>query len=64
MELVKGFVVEDNPKLGTWGHGVSKLKNKYESEIESEVKVYKLSKEELDEYIKNIKHKSICRRTK
>lgn len=64
MELAEGFVVEDNPKLGTWGHGVSKLKHEYESDIKSEVKVYKLSKEELDEYIKNIKHKSIRRRTK
>ena len=53
MKLTEDFVIRGmNPLLSDWGHGELKLKGEYKNEHAGEVKVYKLSKEELEEYLK------------
>ena len=45
----------NNPLLSDWGHGPTRLKYKYESELNNEIKTYKMSKEELEEYLSKYK---------
>lgn len=55
MKLTEEFInKKGNPLLSDWGHEF-KLKYKYEKESDrygSEVKTYKMSKKELEEYLK------------
>lgn len=54
MKLKEGFVIQGmNPLLSDWGHGRRELKHKYVKEGCSEVKTYKLNKNELEKYLKN-----------
>lgn len=55
MKLTENFIKQDSPtKLWDWGQ-YSNLKGEYKNEHASEVKTYKLSKEEIEEYLKNPK---------
>ncbi len=40
-----------NPLIQGWGHEDIKLKYEYENKFASEVKTYKMSKEELEKYL-------------
>lgn len=56
MKLTENFIKIDSPsKLWDWGQYKSELKGKYENENAGEVKTYKLSKKELEEYLKKLK---------
>ena len=41
-----------NPLLSDWGHGEPILKYEYKNEYASEVKTYRLTKEQLEEYLR------------
>lgn len=62
MKLTENFIIRDNPKLSSWGHERSKLKGKYKCEHENEVKTYKLTKKELEVYLKDIDSRPVNRR--
>lgn len=57
MKITENFIKQDSPaKHWDWGQYDNKiLKGEYQSEYKSEVKIYKMSKEELQEYLKKIK---------
>lgn len=56
MKLTEDYIRADsNSKIYNWGNYEVKLKNKYKSEIASEVKTYKWSKEKNEEHLKKIK---------
>lgn len=53
MKVKENYVREDSEaKVYDWGQGNLKLKYKYENQNASDVKVIKLSKEEMKEYLK------------
>ena len=53
MRLREEFICRGyNTQLSSWGHDDKTLKYEYNNENKSNVKVYKLSKEELEEYLK------------
>lgn len=62
MKLTENFITQDNPNLSNWGHARTTLKGTYKSEYCNEVKIYKLSKKELEVYLKDIDRKEIPRR--
>ena len=54
MKLKNDFIKRrHNPLLSDWGHGELTLKYKYKNEHASEVKTYKMSKKELEQYLRN-----------
>ena len=54
MNLKNDFIKRGhNPLLSDWGHGELTLKYKYKNEYASEVKTYKMSKKELEQYLIN-----------
>ena len=54
MKLKNDFIKRGhNPLLSDWGHGELILKYKYKNEHASEVKSYKMSKKELEQYLIN-----------
>ena len=54
MKLKNDFIKRGhNPLLSDWGHGPNELKYKYKNEHASEVKTYKMSKKELEQYLRN-----------
>lgn len=56
MKLKKDVVYSSiNNILNNWGHGEPNLKYEYKNEHASEVKTYKLSKKQLEEYLKKYK---------
>lgn len=56
MKLRENFVKKDSPsKVYDWGDQQIQLKGDYKNEVSSEVKTYKLNKNELEEYIKKLK---------
>lgn len=56
MKLTETYIKENyNVKAWDWGQNNLTLKNKYKSEYHSEVKTYKLSKKEMEEYLKKFK---------
>ncbi|WP_164489022.1 hypothetical protein [Romboutsia sp. Marseille-P6047] len=57
MKLTENFITQDNPNLSNWGHARTTLKGTYKSEYCNEVKKYKLSKKELEVYLKDIDRK-------
>ena len=53
MKLKEDFIRQSpNPLLSDWGHGEPILKYKYKNEYASEVKTYRLTKEQLEEYLR------------
>ena len=53
MKLKNDFIKRGhNPLLSDWGHGELTLKYEYKNEHAGEVKSYKLSKKQLEEYLK------------
>lgn len=55
MKLTENFISQDSEKkVYTWGESY-KLKYKYESEHNNEVKTYKLTPEQMKEYLKKFK---------
>ena len=53
MKLKDDFIKQSsNPLLSDWGHGPTKLKYEYKNEHASEVSNYKMSKKQLEEYLK------------
>ena len=53
MKLSEDFIKRGhNPLLSDWGHGEPILKYKYKNEHASEVKTYRLTKEQLEEYLR------------
>ncbi len=55
MKLTENFISQNTAiKSYNWGEGY-KLKHKYESIHNNEVKTYKLTPEELEEYLKKFK---------
>ena len=53
MKLKEDFIRQSsNPLLSDWGHGEPILKYKYKNEHASEVKTYRLTKEQLEEYLR------------
>ena len=53
MKLKNDFIKRGhNPLLSDWGHGELTLKYKYKNEHASEVKTYRLTKEQLEEYLR------------
>ena len=53
MKLSEDFIKRGhNPLLSDWGHGELILKYKYKNEHASEVKTYRLTKEQLEEYLR------------
>lgn len=53
MKLKNDFIKRGhNPLLSDWGHGELILKYKYKNEHASEVKTYRLTKEQLEEYLR------------
>ena len=53
MKLKDDFIKQgSNPLLSDWGHGELILKYKYKNEHASEVKTYRLTKEQLEEYLR------------
>lgn len=53
MKLKNDFIKRGhNPLLSDWGHGPNELKYKYKNEYASEVKTYRLTKEQLEEYLR------------
>ena len=53
MKLSEDFIKRGhNPLLSDWGHGELILKYKYKNEYASEVKTYRLTKEQLEEYLR------------
>lgn len=53
MKLSEDFIKRGhNPLLSDWGHGPNELKYKYKNEYASEVKTYRLTKEQLEEYLR------------
>ena len=53
MKLNNDFIKRGhNPLLSDWGHGPNELKYKYKNEYASEVKTYRLTKEQLEEYLR------------
>ena len=53
MKLKNDFIKRGhNPLLSDWGHGPNELKYKYKNEYASEIKTYRLTKEQLEEYLR------------
>ena len=53
MKLKNDFIKRGhNQLLSDWGHGELILKYKYKNEHASEVKTYRLTKEQLEEYLR------------
>ena len=53
MKLSEDFIKRGhNPLLSDWGHGELILKYKYKNEHASEVKTYRLTKEQLEEFLR------------
>ena len=53
MKLSEDFIRQSpNPLLSDWGHGEPILKYEYKNEYASEVKTYRLTKEQLEEYLR------------
>ena len=53
MKLSEDFIKRGhNPLLSDWGHGEPILKYEYKNENASEVKTYRLTKEQLEEYLR------------
>ena len=53
MKLSEDFIKRGhNPLLSDWGHGEPILKYEYKNEYASEVKTYRLTKEQLEEYLR------------
>ncbi len=53
MKLSEDFIKRGhNPLLSDWGHGEPTLKYEYKNEHASEVKTYRLTKEQLEEYLR------------
>ena len=53
MKLKEDFIRQSpNPLLSDWGHGEPILKYEYKNEYASEVKTYRLTKEQLEEYLR------------
>ena len=53
MKLKNDFIKRrHNSLLSDWGHGELILKYKYKNEHASEVKTYRLTKEQLEEYLR------------
>lgn len=53
MKLKETFAIrETSSPVSEWGHGDLSLKYEYKNEHTGEVKSYKMSKEELAEYLK------------
>ena len=53
MKLSEDFIKRGhNPLLSDWGHGPNELKYKYKNEYASEIKTYRLTKEQLEEYLR------------
>ena len=53
MKLSEDFIKRGhNPLLSDWGHGEPILKYEYKNEHASEVKTYRLTKEQLEEYLR------------
>lgn len=56
MKLKEDFIkMGHNPLLSDWGHGQQTLKYEYKNEHAGEVKTYKMSKKQLEEYLKKYK---------
>lgn len=56
MKLTENFIKKDtNVKHWDWRQYGCALKHNYENEHDSKVKTYKLSKEEMEEYLKKFK---------
>lgn len=56
MKLKEDFIkMGHNPLLSDWGHGLQTLKYEYKNEHAGEVKTYKMSKKQLEEYLKKYK---------
>lgn len=62
MKLTEPFKYNKPNSLTDWGHGDIKLKHKHKSDFNSEVKEYKLSKKELEIYLKGLGKRPICLR--
>lgn len=53
MKLTENFIKKDSSyKVYSWGSNTYELKHKYESEHNTKVKTYTMSKNELEEYLK------------
>ncbi|WP_122640485.1 hypothetical protein [Romboutsia sp. Marseille-P6047] len=62
MKLTEDFIVPVNLKLGCWDNEAKSLKHKYKSEYDNEVKIYKLSKKQLEKYLDGIDNRPVPRR--
>lgn len=53
MKLTENYIRQDSiPKLWDWGQYKDELKGNYKNEHAGEVKTYKMSKKQLDQYLK------------
>lgn len=53
MKLTENFIKRDSSyKAYSWGSNTYELKHKHESDHNSKVKTYKMTKQELEEYLK------------
>lgn len=56
MKLTENYIRRDSiPKIWDWGQYNDELKYEYKNEHAGEVKIYKMSKKQLEEYLKKYK---------